>query len=166
MAFYQQQRFGESLQAFRELAMQDPEFPLLARRLVEAETAVEKQRSEHLSEQNRREVARLVQSAATFLEKEQYAEAETVLQQALRMDPSHPQAKTYLALAHAQTSRRYDPQAAEIHYETGIMEYASGKVDDAVREWRVALRLNPKHERAQIALAKTQRQLAYDRETP
>ena len=63
-------------------------------------------------------------------------------------------------------NRRYDPRAAQLHYEAGLVSYASGKLDDAMREWRMATRLDPAHEKAASALSKVQKEIVRNREVP
>ena len=81
----------------------------------------------------------------------------------LLVDPSNPTAGSYLTAVQAEIQRLHDPQAAQAHYEAGLIAYASGKLDEAVREWRIATRMNPQLEKAQNALAKVQKELALNR---
>jgi Tfp pilus assembly protein PilF len=94
------------------------------------------------------------------LEKEQLLEAEQHFKTVLRLDPSHPQAHSYLTMVRAEMQKRHDPKAAQMHYEAGLVAYASGKLDDAMREWHMATRMNPEHEKALNALVKVQKELA------
>ncbi len=63
-------------------------------------------------------------------------------------------------MVQAEEKKRHDPKAAQMHYEAGLIAYASGKLDEAVREWNTAVRMNPQHEKALNALAKVQKELA------
>jgi len=67
------------------------------------------------------------------LEKNQYPEARQAFQEVLAQDPTHPQARSYLDVVESEMNRRYDPHAAQLHYEAGLVDYASGKLDDAMR---------------------------------
>jgi len=78
----------------------------------------------------------------------------------LRFDSAHPQARSYLAMVRAEMQKRHDPRAAQLHYEAGLIAYASGKLDEAMREWHTATRLNARHEKAFNALVKVQKELA------
>ena len=69
-------------------------------------------------------------------------------------------------MARAEMERRHDPKAAQMHYETGLVAYASGKLEDAIREWKIAVRMDPQHVKAKNALVKAQKELALDREAP
>lgn len=69
-------------------------------------------------------------------------------------------------MAQAEINKTHDPKGAQMHYEAGLIDYASGKLEDAVREWRMTLRMDPEHEKASNALNKVQRELALYREPP
>lgn len=165
-ALYQKSKFIEALATFRELAIAEPDYPELAGYLVRAEAAAEKDRTRRLSEQKREEIARKLEEGRLFLEKEKYSDAEKCFQALLALDSTHPQAHSYLALVQAELKKRNDPRAAQEHYEAGLVAYASGKLEDAVREWRTSVKLDQRHQKAQNALAKAQKELALNRDLP
>ena len=166
VAAYDAERYEDALDALRRLALKDPDYPQLAFYLVQAETGADKMRSKRLGEEKRKEVLALYERGVELLEKEHFVEAENAFMRVLALDPSHSQARTYLAMAKAENERRHDPKAAQMHYEAGLIAYASGKLDTAVREWNMAIRMNPEHPKARIALAKVQKELALSREVP
>jgi tetratricopeptide (TPR) repeat protein len=166
VAAYDQDRYEEALDLLRRLALRDPDYPQLALYLVQAETGADKMRSQRLGEEKRKELVALYEKGVEQLEKENFDEAEKDFAHVLVLDPSHSQARTYLAMAKAENIRRHDPKAAQMHYETGLIAYASGKLDEAVREWTIAIRMNPEHPKARIALAKVQKELALSKEVP
>ena len=47
-----------------------------------------------------------------------------------------------------------DEKGAENRYREGLVLYAQGRLFDAAKQWEIALRLNPKHKKAQKALQK------------
>jgi tetratricopeptide (TPR) repeat protein len=161
---FQMGRYNKALQTFRQLAIQEPEFPQLGFYLVQAEAAAEKDRARRLGEHQRREVEQRLQRGVASLEQQKYPEAEKDFERVLALDPGHPQAASYLAMAQAEMKRNHDPQAAQMHYEAGLIDYASGKLEDAVREWRIATRMDPHHEKAVVALNKVQKELALNQE--
>jgi len=163
---YETKHFSRALNTFRQLAIQEPEYPLLGKYLVQAEAAAEQERTKRLGEEKRQEVAKLLEQGVRALEKEDYPRAESSFVGVLKIDPTHPQARSYLTMVRAEVDRRHDPKAAQMHYETGLIAYASGKLEDAVREWRLAVRLDPAHEKAINALNKAQKELALNSETP
>ena len=65
-----------------------------------------------------------------------------------------------------ESNRSDDPKAAQLHYEAGLIAYASGKLDEAQREWSITLRMNPSHEKARVALTKVQKELTLAKELP
>jgi tetratricopeptide (TPR) repeat protein len=166
VALFQQKHFSRALEEFRKLAIRDPEYPQLGYYLVQGEAAAENERAQRLGEAKRREIDHSLQNGLAALEKEQLRDAELNFENVLRLDPAHPQARSYLAMVRAETLKRHDPKAAQLHYEAGLIAYASGKLDEALREWHMATRLNPQHEKALNALAKVQKELALNREVP
>lgn len=160
LALFQEKHFTRALEAFRQLAIRDPEYPQLGSYLVQTEAASEQERAQRLGEEKRQEIDRALQAGLAALGKEQLRDAEAGFEKALRLDPSHPQARAYLAMVRAETQKRHDPKAAQLHYEAGLIAYASGKLDEAMREWHTAVRMNPNHEKALNALAKAQKELA------
>lgn len=166
LALYDQHHFVEALDVFRQLAIRDPEYPQLGTYIVQAEAAAEKDRARRLGEEKHQQIAQLIQKGSGSLAHEQYRQARDSFREALTIDPSHSQARTYLAMVETEMQRRQDPKAAQLHYEAGLIAYASGRLDEALREWRVATRLNPNYEKALNALAKAQRELAFSRNAP
>jgi tetratricopeptide (TPR) repeat protein len=166
LGLYRNSRSMEALEVFRQLAIQEPDYPLLGKYLVQTEADAEKERARRLGEHKRRQLAQYVQEGLTALESEQYQKAAADFEAALALDPSYPQARSYLSMAKTEMTRRHDPKAAQMHYETGLVAYAGGKLEDAIREWKIAIRMDPHHEKAANALGKAQKELAYNREGP
>ncbi|MDO9513468.1 MAG: tetratricopeptide repeat protein [Elusimicrobiota bacterium] len=55
-----------------------------------------------------------------------------------------------------------DVKSAQRHYTSGLVAYAQGRLREAIREWELALRLNPGHEKARLALQKAKKELGYE----
>jgi tetratricopeptide (TPR) repeat protein len=159
-ALYAQGRFADALHVFRKTAVLNPDYPQLGSYLAQTEAALEKDRARRLGEQKQKEIARLFEKGFALLQSERYGDAERALQQVVSMDPAHVQARSYLALVQTELHRRHDPKAADQHYEAGLIAYAGGKLEEAVREWSRAIRLNPSHPKALYARAKVQKELA------
>lgn len=159
---YRRNQFMESLDLFRRVAIENPEYPMLGHYLVKAEAGAEQERARRLGEKKRQAFARAFDRGTAALLGERHEEAITAFEQALRIDPGHAPARSHLALARAQAARRIDPQAARQRYESGLVAYASGKLDEAARQWRLALQCDPNHEKARLALAKVQKELAME----
>jgi len=160
VSLFQEKHFTRALEEFRKLAIREPEYPQLGYYLVQAEVASDRERTERLGEEKRRDIDRALQAGVAAMEKEQLQDAQTNFEKVLKLDPSHPQARSYLAMVRAEMQKRHDPQAAQMHYEAGLIAYASGKLDEAMREWHTAVRMNPGHEKALNALTKVQKELA------
>jgi tetratricopeptide (TPR) repeat protein len=163
---FQEKRFARSLEEFRRLAIQDPEYPQLGYYLVQAEAGAEAERAERLGKENLQEMDRLLRMGLADFEKGQLPPAAQAFESVLHRDPAHPEARSYLAMVRAEMDRRHDPKAAQMHYEAGLIAYASGKLEEASREWHLAVRLNPELTKAQGALNKVQKELALYREVP
>src|SRR5262249_46983134 len=140
--------------------------PKLSTYLVQSESGVEKERTRLLTQARRQEVATYLQKGVDAMEKEKYAAARDALRHVLSLDPSNPTAKSYLTVVEAELQRLHDPKTAQIHYEAGLVAYASGKLDEAVREWRIAARMDPQNGKAVNAFAKAQKELTFAQEVP
>ena len=82
------------------------------------------------------------------------------MKRALKRDPKNSEAKKYLALAKDELSVKKDPQAASRYYNQGLVSYAAGNVDEAVRLWERCLKADPKHERAKRSLEKVRKEIS------
>jgi tetratricopeptide (TPR) repeat protein len=160
--FFKNGHFGQALEAFREIALAKPEYPNLSVYLVQTETGVEKERTRRLSEAKRQEISAAMNQGIDQMEHEKYAGAAASFHQVLSLDPSNPSAQSYFTAVQAEIKRQHDPKAAQAHYEAGLIAYASGKLEDALREWRIASRMDPQNEKATNALAKAEKELAYE----
>jgi len=56
-----------------------------------------------------------------------------------------------------------DAQAAQRHYTAGLVSYAQGRLREAIREWDLALRLNPYHEKARLAKERAEKELCLEK---
>ncbi len=164
VALFQQKKWVSALESFRKLAIQEPEYPQLGHYLVRTEAALEKDRAQRLGQAKQQEMDELMKAGLAALERQSLSQAQELFERVLRMDPSYPLAHSYLTMTNAELKRLHDPRAAQMHYEAGLVAYASGKLDEAVREWRIAARMNPRHEKARLALGKVQKELAMHRE--
>jgi tetratricopeptide (TPR) repeat protein len=162
--FYEKGRYAQALEAFREVAFSKPDYPQLAYYLVHSENGVEEDRTRKLTEARRKEIAATLAEGIAQMEHEKYAEAEVSFQRVLALDSTNPQARSYMTVVQGELQRRHDPKTAQIHYEAGLVAYASGKLEEAAREWKIATRMDSQNEKAVNALAKVQRELAFSRE--
>jgi tetratricopeptide (TPR) repeat protein len=166
VSLYEKGQFSQALEALRQVALANPEYPRLALYLVRAENGVEQERTRRLSEARRQEISVAMDKGVDYMEHEKYEQASALFQQVLALDPTNPSAQSYSAAVQAELQRLHDPKAAQIHYEAGLIAYASGKLEDATREWRIATRMDPQNEKASNALAKAQKELAFAQDIP
>jgi tetratricopeptide (TPR) repeat protein len=159
-------RYAKALDLFRQIVVIDPDYPELGGHLARAEAGVEHDRNERLGEKRRKELAKKMTAAVKAFEETRYSDAEGILQAILTVEPEFPQAQTFLAMAQTELRRRQDPAGAQQHYEAGLVAYASGRLEDAIREWKLALRLDARHAKAKNALAKVRKELALNRDLP
>jgi len=164
MQAYQQQDFDKSLTAFRQIALANPNYPQLGQYLVQSEAAVERKRTSDLSDAKRQEIVQAFTKGLSSLEKGDYPEAKASFEAVLALDSTHPQARLYLQQIETQKSRRADPAAGQQHYEAGLIAFVGGDMEQAIREWHVALRFDPENPKVVSALNKVQRELASSNE--
>ena len=163
---YRQGHYSRALEIFRQVAFAKPEYPQLAYYLVHAENGLEEERTRRLSEARRKQIAEELEKGVALMEHEHYPEAQAAFHHVLSMDPNNPSAQSYLSVVDAEVLRLHDPKNAQLHYEAGLIDYASGKLEDAMREWRTACRMDPQNEKAINALAKVQKELAFNKDLP
>jgi tetratricopeptide (TPR) repeat protein len=165
-AAYDKHDFKGAAQSFRQVALINPEFSQLGFYLVNSEAAVERERTQDLSDQKRQQATEAFTKGISEMAKGHFGEAEASFKDVLSLDPSHPKARQYLAQIDAQKDRHSDPQAAQQHYEAGLISYAGGDSEQALREWRIAQRLDPDNPKITDAVDKAQRELVLSKELP
>ncbi len=150
----------EALSLFRQVAIANPEYPHLAEYLLQAEADAERDRTRRLSLSKKQEADRWFREGLDALERGKSALAEKDFDETLKLDPGNPQAESYIKVARAELDRQEDPKASQAHYEAGLVAYASGKLDEASREWRIASRLDSHNEKAARALVKVEKEIS------
>jgi len=166
MNLYQQGSYPGALDNFRQVAIINPDYPQLGAYLVQSEAAAEKERTSRLTQDKKDHASEDFARGLAALEKSQYAEARQAFKQVLTEDPSNPKVKSYLSVVDTEMNRLHDPRAAQAHYESGLINYASGNLEEAQREWRIATKLDPDNEKAANALNKVEKEIALYREVP
>jgi predicted Zn finger-like uncharacterized protein len=101
---------------------------------------------------------------ALLLDKGDLTGAETALNQALKVEPSNPEANYFMARVHAARSEWTSaiesmraaldrvPGRASYHYELGRIYRDAKKIPEAIEEWKTCVKLNPRHADAHTAM--------------
>lgn len=101
---------------------------------------------------------------AVLLDKGDLAGAEAALNQALRVEPSNPEANFTIAKVHAARQEWTSaiesmraaldrvPGRASYHYEMGLIYQEAKKVPEALEEWKTCVKLDPRHADAYAAI--------------
>jgi len=78
---------------------------------------------------------------------------------AARQETTSLISETPPAFPDSQVYKLVDIARATAHYNRGLIAYAQGQADEAVREWQLSLQYNPDHEKAQRALERIRAEL-------
>ena len=158
--------YDKALDNFRQVALLDPNFAELGSYLVQSEAALERQRTSDLSESKRQQAAQAFTRGVSNLANGKNDDAKSAFKEVLAIEPKHPKAKLYLEQIETQKPKTTNPDAAQQHYESGVIAYVSGDLEEAIREWNVALRFDPENPKVLTAVNKVQRELALSKELP
>jgi len=111
-----------------------------------------------------------VAEGAVMLEQGDLTGAEGALNQALKVEPSNPEANFYMARLHAarqewtmsiesmRAALDRVPTRPSYHYEMGRIYLGSKKVPEAIEEWRTAVKLDPKYADAWAAIGEAEQE--------
>ena len=80
------------------------------------------------------------ETGITLFRQARYPEALEYFEKALRLRPEDAKASEWLEKIRAEQKEK-----AQKHYTQGSVRYAEGKVDEAMEEWREALKIDPRH---------------------
>jgi|GEM_PF-724887 len=126
-----------------------------------------------------RQIKNLLESGISHYQEKKYKQAEKIFSELLKLDPENQQAKEYLEKCELELEKIRkakivqpkeekivpppppppDPVQVEKHYQQGLIYYASGQLESAMKEFETVLKLDPKHEKAQQALEKVKKEL-------
>jgi tetratricopeptide (TPR) repeat protein len=91
---------------------------------------------------------------AIFYINGEWAKAIAQWENALKLDPSNEELLAFIKIAEKKRTEEEVFEKAEILYRDGLAHYKEGKIDEATKELEEAIKLNPKHTKAQEYLAK------------
>jgi len=96
---------------------------------------------EGLATLRRIENQRLFESGKAAYEEGQYEQALPIFETVLRQDTRHAEAKRYLEL-----TRKALTPVVDAHFRAGLQQYLVEHYEEALEEWRKALRIDPENE--------------------
>jgi len=111
-----------------------------------------------------------VVEGAVLLDQGDIPGAETALNQALKVEPSNPEANFYMARLHAvrqewtgaiesmRAALDRVPNRPSYHYEMGRIYIGAKKVPEAIEEWRTAVKLDPGYADAWAAIGEAEQE--------
>jgi len=129
-------------------------------REVEEELGRIKQRARMATEKEIRKnlIEKYWYLALSFYHQGEYEKAVAELEKVLELNPNHLEAKRLIEEAKGKIEERIK-EDVEKHYTDGLRAYSEGRLEEAVREWKEGLRLDPKNQKVQKALEGAEKEL-------
>jgi len=93
-----------------------------------------------------------------YYQKGEYEKAIPEFKKILELDPNHLESKRLIVQAKEKIEERIK-QEAEMHYTRGLKAYSQGLLEEAIKEWKEALKLEPGNEKIQKALEGVEKEL-------
>ena len=88
----------------------------------------------------------------SYYQKGEYEKAIAELEKILELDPNHLESKRLIKQAKEKIEKRRSKGEIERRYTRGLKAYSEGRLEEAIREWKEALKLDPGNEKIQKAL--------------
>jgi len=88
----------------------------------------------------------------SYYQKEEYEKAIAELEKILELDPNHFESKRLIKQAKEKIEEGKSKEEIERRYTRGLKAYSEGRLQEAVKEWKEALKLDPDNEKIQKAL--------------
>jgi len=95
------------------------------------------------------EVQRYWEQGFSYYREGQYEEAIAEFEKILKLDPSHSQARLLIIELEARMQEKTQPrkikdmEESQRHYTKALSAYMQGHLEEAIKEWEEALKLNP-----------------------
>ncbi len=90
--------------------------------------------------------------AFSYYQKGEYEKAIAEFEKILELDPNHFESKRLIKQAKEKMEERRSKEEIERRYTRGLKAYSEGRLQEADKEWKEALRLDPENEKIQKAL--------------
>ncbi len=88
----------------------------------------------------------------SYYQKGEYEKAIAELEKILELDPNHLESKRLIKQAKEKIEKRKSKGEIEKRYTRGLKAYSEGRLEEAIKEWKEALKLDPGNEKIQKAL--------------
>ena len=88
----------------------------------------------------------------SYYQKEEYEEAIVEFEKILELDPNHFESKRMIRQAKEKIKEITSKEEIEKRYTRGLKAYSEGRLQEATKEWKEALKLDPENEKIQKAL--------------
>jgi len=92
-------------------------------------------------------------------EKEEYEKAIAELEKILELDPNHLESIRLIKQAKEKIEKGKSKEEIEKRYTRGLKAYSEGRLQEAVKEWKEALKLDPANEKIRKALEGVEKEL-------
>ncbi len=90
-----------------------------------------------------------------------YHQAVSLWEAAVRLDPDEANYQSWLKKGRDRAVRQQAQQIrqADVRYADGLAAYQRGELEEALKDWKEVLSLNPEHEKAKININRVQKEL-------
>ncbi len=141
-------RLADALSEWNQVRMLDPEHAEAAAAVERLGGRLEEMRRSYRSASRKLEIVDLYERALAAFSEGRYADAKSTLDELLRMDPGHEEAKKLLLRTERRMTPLTDEQKEEVKrlYLSGLQFFTQGKYAAAVDEWRKILDIDPDNE--------------------
>jgi tetratricopeptide (TPR) repeat protein len=94
-----------------------------------------------------------------YYQKGEYEKAIAEFEKILELEPTHPQSKRLIKQAKEKLQQKIQVEEVEKHYTQGLKAYHAGRLEEAIKELEIALKLDPKNEEIRILLERTKKEI-------
>jgi tetratricopeptide (TPR) repeat protein len=95
----------------------------------------------------------------SYYQEGHYEKAITELEKILELDPNHFESKRLIRQAKEKIEKRRSKEEIEKRYTHGLKAYSEGRLQEAIKEWKETLKLDPENEKIRKALEGVEKEL-------